>query len=135
MTCSVLKQYKTRITVCTGVLFVVIGFTLFIIGGERMPTSLTKAELFDPVTNQPYSIEVQGERLHNKLMQSSYFHMFIVGIGMNAIVIVGCLYLFMNYVWSACLIACTSSSTIPLPMHVPSTIDDRRRTLSPRLPV
>ncbi len=121
--------------VCTGVLFAIIGLILLFIGGERMPTSLTKDEMFDPVTNQPYSIEVQGERLHNKLMNSSYFHMFITGIFMNAVVIIACLLLFMNYVWTGCLLACTSSSTTPLPTHMPSTMHVQRQTLSPRLPV
>ncbi len=135
MACSFLKEYKTRITVCTGFLFVVIGLTLLFVGGERMPTSLTNEERFDPQTNQPYSIEIQGERLSNKIASSPYFHMMIVGIGMNAIVIVVCIFLFMNYVWTACLLACTSRTTSPLPTHVPSTNYNQRQTLSPRPPV
>lgn len=101
---------------------------LTIIGGPKLPTSLTMDEIIDPMTGQPRTPEEQGRIIQRKILKSQAFELLIsacvfLGIAVIACGIPCCL-TWRNQV-------APSSSTSPPQMHSPSTMHEPQQTSPP----
>lgn len=119
---------------------------LTIIGGPRLPTTLTMDELIDPATGQPRTPEEQGRMIQRKILKSQAFELLISAFVFLAIACITCGLPF-------CLTGCQrrgqvapsvpttwqprsdrvapSGPTSPPQMNSPSTIDELNETCFP----
>ena len=109
---------------------------LTIIGGPRLPTSLTMDELIDPHTGQPRTPEEQGRIIQRKILKSQAFELLISACVFLGIAVITCGI-------PICLTYCQrqrseqvapSSSTSPPQMHSSSTMREPQQTSLPIAP-
>jgi len=63
---------------------------LTIIGGPKLPTSLTMDELIDPLTGQPRTPEEQGRIIQRKILKSQAFELLISACVFLGIAVITC---------------------------------------------
>ncbi len=105
---------------------------LTIIGGPRLPTSLTMDEIIDPFTGQPRSAEEQGRILQRKMLKSQAFELLISALVFLIIAVLSCGFP-ICVSWCQCRgrRVAPSGPTSPPQTHSPSTIDELQLTCVP----
>jgi len=63
---------------------------LTIIGGPKLPTSLTMDEIIDPMTGQPRTPEEQGRIIQRKILKSQAFELLISACVFLGIAVITC---------------------------------------------
>lgn len=109
---------------------------LTIIGGPRLPTSLSIDEIVDPMTGQPRTPEEQGRIIQRKILKSQAFELLISAFVFLIIAAISC-------GLPICISSCErrrdrvapSESTSPPQMHSSSTTGNPQQTSLPIAPL
>lgn len=104
---------------------------LTIIGGPRLPTSLTMDEIIDPMTGQHRTPEEQGRIIQRKILKSQAFELLISACVFLGIAVITC-GIPICFTWRNQV--APSGPTSPPQMHSSSTMLEPQQTSPPIAP-
>lgn len=81
---------RTSWLLIAGLVSFCIFLILTIIGGPKLPTSLTMDEIIDPLTGQPRTPEEQGRILQRKMLKSQAFELLISAFVFLGVTVITC---------------------------------------------
>lgn len=119
-----------------GIMSFCVFLILTILGGPRIPTTLTIDEIIDPVTGQSRTPEEQSHIIQRKILKSQAFELLISAFVFLGITVLTC---GMSVLFTNCqrriVLIIPSISTFPPQTHSSSTKDDPAQTWIPIAPV